>query len=109
MKQYCSVTTTQDLCKELKPYFQSLHTIPYNRFNRENTVWWLSPGSDVPAYRFPKFAVMPPESDCPDQFFVGIYIEKGVSEVYANTVGYAKHLILGASWAWNTIWKRAID
>lgn len=101
MELNCTVTTTQDLCMELKTYFTDLHALPYNRFNRNNTVWWLSPGSAIPAYRFPKFAVLPPEAEMPDQLFVGIYIEKGVSEAYAKTVGYTKPLILRPDWAWH--------
>ena len=99
----CKTTTTQALCNALKPYFKELHQLPYNRFNRENTVWWLSPGSDVPAYRFPKFALLPPDADTPDQLFAGIYIEKGVSEDYAKAVKYSKHHILGADWAWHNL------
>ncbi len=99
----CKITTTHDLCMELKPYFADLHPLPYNRFNRENTVWWFSPASEIPAYRFPKFAIMPPEAEAPDQLFIGIYIEKGVGEEYAKTVGYAKTHTLGANWAWHTL------
>ena len=96
-----SAVTTRELCKELKPYFGGLSSLPYNRYNSDNTVWWLSPGPQVPAYRYPKFAVMPPEPDAPEQLFIGIYIEKGVSDAYARAVGYSKHHVLDKDWAWH--------
>ena len=99
----CDVTTTHELCKSLKQNFTDLQMLPYNYHQPNNTVWWLSPSSEKPAYRFPKFAVLPPESDAPDQIFVGLYIEKGVDEVYAKAVGIAKTHIIDSSWAWHRL------
>jgi hypothetical protein len=98
-----NVTTTHDFCKSLKKYFSNLHMLPYNYHQPNNTVWWLSPSSEKPAYRFPKFAILPPEDDASDQLFIGLYIEKGVNEDYAKTVGIAKTHIIGTNWAWHTL------
>ncbi|MEI6214972.1 MAG: hypothetical protein WCP10_12775 [Desulfuromonadales bacterium] len=96
-----TTTTTHEFCKALKPYFSDLNMLPYNYHQPDMSVWWLSPSSAKPAYRFPKFAVLPPEADSPDSLFSGIYIEKGVDEIYAKSVGIAKTHTLDKDWAWH--------
>ena len=97
----CLNISTKDLCKAIRPYFSDLHSLPYNFHSSEDTVWWLSLATEIPAYRFPKFAIFPPEPEAPDDLFVCLHVEKGVDETYARSVGLSKPHIIGPAWAWH--------
>ena len=97
----CKNVSTKDLCKAIRPYFSDLHSLPYNFHSSEDTVWWLSLATEIPAYRFPKFAIFPPEPEAPDDLFVCLHVEKGVDETYARSVGLSKPHIIGLTWAWH--------
>lgn len=102
MKLLCQDTTTKALSKNLLAHFKGLHMLPYN-YNRreESSVWWLTTAERNPAYRFLKFVVLPPDFGNPDEFFFGIYVEKGIGATYGKEGRISNDYILSPVWAWN--------
>lgn len=101
MTLLCQDMTTHDLCKKLLANFEGLHMLPYNYHRTESSIWWLTTATHNPAYRFLKFVVLPPDYGNPDEFFIGIYVEKGIGENYGREGKISKDFILGPTWAWN--------
>jgi len=75
---------------------------PWNRFEPENTRWWLVPSADWPAYHHGKLS-FDPTDDKAKVVYCGFDIEKGfgpiVSEGYPST--RQRKLIMRDSWTWN--------
>ncbi len=74
---------------------------PWNKFDPDNTFWWLVPHTEWPAYNHGKFFFSPDRA--PKGFlFCGLHIEKGldpkVSEAYPSRAG--KRLIMTDDWNW---------
>ena len=74
---------------------------PWNKFDPENTFWWLVPETKWPAYNHGKFFFTPDRA--PKGFlFCGLHMEKGldpsVSEAYPSRGG--KRLIMHDDWTW---------
>lgn len=72
---------------------------PYNRFKPEETIWWLVPTTDWPAYHLPKIII----SKEKDEYCLGLYVEKGHGYVVA-TVDESKKIkssIMDKSWFWD--------
>lgn len=103
MNLTCQDMTTKELCQKLLLNFQGLHMLPYNYNNREeSSIWWLTTATRNPAYSFLKFVVLPPDYGNPDEFFFGIYVEKGVGATYGREGKISQDYVLGPTWAWNS-------
>jgi len=76
---------------------------PWNRFERENTRWWLVPSSDWPAYHHGKVSFDPTDKEA-NVLYCGFDVEKGfapiVSEAYPST--RQRKLLLRDSWTWHS-------
>jgi hypothetical protein len=75
---------------------------PYNRFAPDETIWWLVPSSDWPAFKFGKL-FFEPRADrmpggSPESIYVGFYVEKGLSPVTGNV--YPRSWIMDEEWFW---------
>jgi hypothetical protein len=57
---------------------ERLYLLPYNRYDSDDTEWWLSPEPENPAFKYGKILVARPARDRPDDLFVGLAFEKGV-------------------------------
>ena len=69
--------------KIAKRYGGILTARPYNRFEPENTTWWLVPTTDWPAYRLPKILISKEKND-ENLYHIGLYAEKGHGHVVAE-------------------------
>lgn len=75
---------------------------PWNRFAPEDTLWWLIPSADWPAYPYGK-GVFRQSRWRPDHVQCGLHVEKGfdpiVGSVYHSLVTSGH--ILGKHWTWH--------
>ena len=83
-----------------KDEFEKLILLPYNRFDPENSAWWLVPGIGNPAYKYTKYYFN--WGDMRRSLRVGIHAEKGlspeVSSAYPTSKGSTK--IMQKDWHW---------
>lgn len=74
---------------------------PWNRFEPENTDWWIVPSTDWPAYRYGK-AIFRHNVQFSGQVFCGLNVEKGFGrialEVYPELS--KRRLVIDETWAW---------
>lgn len=74
---------------------------PWNKFDPDNTLWWIVPAADWPAYRCGKFFFSPERAPI-DHLFCGLHIEKGldpkVAPAYPSAGG--RRLIMKENWTW---------
>lgn len=80
-------STLQDIGAELKlQHFPNLHSLPYNRFNlNQSEHWWLSPTRDKAAFPFGKIILTTDDSWVPPgQTFCGFNVEKGINSKLAQ-------------------------
>lgn len=75
----------------------------WNRFQPENTLWWLVPSTERPAYPHGKGIVSPGDSLRPDQVFCGMHVEKGFNPIVAEAYPRVRHYkqILEPTWSWH--------
>ncbi len=70
------------------PHSKKFTMRPWNQYRPENTIWWLVPTTQWPAYAFGK-AVIFREPD--NRLFYGLVVEKGldpkVRELYGSKKG----------------------
>lgn len=74
---------------------------PWNRFNPEDTDWWIVPSTDWPAYRYGK-GMLKPDVRFPDHILCGLYVEKGFAPLVLGAypeLGRRGHVI-DEGWAW---------
>lgn len=83
---------------------------PYNRFDPVDTIWWLVPDTDWPAYRYGK-AVLSPYLDGGAAILAGLHVEKGYHEVAAafRPDLHKRGMILSKTWAWHTKFLPSLD
>jgi hypothetical protein len=83
--------------------------LPWNRFALDNTMWWISPATDNPAFKYGKY-VFDPELSLAGGIFVGMHIEKGFGSVVSHVPGTnpQRHVIRN-DWTWNVFAKDAIS
>lgn len=83
---------------------EELHPLPFNRYDPDDTFWWLSPSTENPAYRFGKIGIAAREIVPPGELFVGLVIEKGVGEtaapMFADTAK-GRRWIMDDTWRWH--------
>jgi hypothetical protein len=72
---------------------------PYSQFDPANTIWWLIPSTDWPAYRFAKLFFLA-DRGAPI-LFSGIYIEKGLARAVAEAYHRRPAFAMDNSWAWH--------
>lgn len=76
---------------------------PWNKFDPDNTLWWIVPHTEWPAYRWGKFFFSPDHAP-KDFLFCGLHMEKGldprVADAYPSRGG--KSLIMRDDWAWHS-------
>lgn len=75
---------------------------PWNRFTPKDTIWWIVPSTDWPAYRYGKAMLRP------SRFFTGmveccLYVEKGfgptVGAIYPELMRQVS--VLDQTWTWH--------
>ena len=75
---------------------------PYNRFTPDDTIWWLVPSSEWPAYRFGKLFFEPRVERIlgrsSGSIYFGFYVEKGLSPVVGQI--YPPTWVMHADWFW---------
>lgn len=83
---------------------------PWNRFDPENSEWWIVPSADWPAYRYGK-GVFKPSERLPNWVLCGLYVEKGfdriVADAYPELIGRGH--IMDEYWTWTTFLEGLAD
>ena len=71
---------------------------PYNRHNPKNTIWWVVPGTDWPAYKYGKFIF----KDNGPNINIGLNVEKGFGQQAAAiyTKLTKKEMVINSDWLW---------
>ncbi|MBU0648551.1 hypothetical protein KJ969_00360 [Patescibacteria group bacterium] len=75
---------------------------PFNRFKPDNTMWWLTPTTEWPAYKYGKLFFQSRPERMPagkEGIYTGFNIEKGLSLRVANF--YHNSLIMKGDWLWD--------
>lgn len=76
---------------------------PWNRFEPENSLWWLVPDTGWPAYRHAKFYFAQSENDS-DLLEVGLHVEKGLGAGVKDAYpGRGASLIMDRDWCWHRL------
>jgi len=102
--EFASVEALADELRETAELFSGLDLWPqpWNRFERENTRWWLVPSAEWPAYHHGKLSFDPTDNQA-NVLFCGFDVEKGfapiVSDAYPST--RQRKLITRDSWTWH--------
>lgn len=106
-----NVATLQDAASDAlaaaprRTGLHGLHALPFNRFRREDTTWWLSPTAGNPAYRHGK-VVLTRRDATPGDVFVGLYVEKGVGPAAApayRDTARGRRYVMGSTWLWDRL------
>lgn len=75
---------------------------PFNRFEPDDSTWWLIPTGEWPAYKYGKIFFESRPERIPNQMkgvYAGFNLEKGLGQTVANF--YHKSLIMRNDWIWN--------
>ena len=102
----CIFKTPREACVVITKIFQAsksenkLFALPFNRFDPEKSIWWLSPSSANPAYKYGKFGFIPYENN---EILVGLYVEKGLGADYCSIAGSkaANRMVMDKDWLWH--------
>jgi hypothetical protein len=72
---------------------------PYNRYAPENSLWWLIPSTEWPAYKHGKVAISEEQKG---EMFFGINIEKAIGREAAACYQSkkAQKIIMDSEWCW---------
>ena len=87
----------------------NLFALPFNRFDPDNSIWWLSPSPENPAYKYGKFGFIPHDNN---EILIGLYVEKGLGADYCSIAGSkaANRMVMDKDWLWhNFIHKMGSD
>ena len=77
---------------------------PFNQFQPLDSMWWIIPSKDWPAFEKAKFCFFYKENKTSDtMLFSGIHIEKG------RTASLNSKQLMDHRWAWNSIVYKAAD
>ena len=75
---------------------------PYNLHDPSNTIWWLVPATEWPAYKYGKF-IFSPGKGTDEHIFCGADVEKGidpsVKDVYPKKL---RSFVIEDDWFWHT-------
>jgi len=99
-------STPKDLCYRIKQVceaeFIMLSARPWNRFGPDESLWWLIPSTDWPAYRYAKLYF---DWASPDHSALscGLHVEKGLDDTIQSAYLSKKgsKYIMGNDWAWH--------
>ena len=83
--------------------YGKLYMLPYNHYEPEMSVWWLSPSSSSPAYRHTKYYFgydQDEDGGRTGRLIAGIHAEKGLGEVTRDVYPGAR----GATWIMTKEW-----
>lgn len=77
---------------------------PYNRYAPENSLWWLIPSTDWPAYKYGKVTISEEQKG---ELFFGINIEKAIGREAAACYQSkkAQKIIMDSQWCWYDFFK----
>lgn len=99
--------TPKDLCYRVKQVcegeFNTLSARPWNKFEPAESLWWLIPATDWPAYRYAKLYF---DWTSPDHSALscGLHMEKGldpsIQSAYPSKMG--SRYIMESDWAWHS-------
>ncbi len=97
-----NLMSARELCHEIKPCFADLFVNCYNRFDADNSVYWLTPTGEIPSYKYAKFCFAPDDRYC-SVLLAGLALEKGLNPEYSAMFGKSqgKKLAMTSDWAWN--------
>jgi hypothetical protein len=81
-----------------------LFALPFNRYDPDQSIWWLSPSSENPAYKYGKFGFIPYEDNI---VLIGFYVEKGLGDEYCSIAGSkaALRMVMDKDWLWHDFLK----
>ena len=84
-----------------KEGWQQLSTRPWNRYDPDNTLWWIIPSAEWPAYKHGKL-FFSPERAPTGCLFCGLHVEKGLDPSIAGaySAGAGQRLIMKENWTW---------
>jgi len=71
------------------------YTMPYNRYQSDETDWWISSVPDNPAFAAAKVTCRRVDGD----FRIGLLIEKGVAP-HLKSIHMKKNEVMTSRWAW---------
>lgn len=81
--------------------FEKISARPWNKFDPDNTSWWVVPSTEWPAYKHGKLFFSPNRAP-ENSLFCGLHVEKGidakVESAYSSFQG--KRLIMKDDWCW---------
>lgn len=81
--------------------WRGLTVRPFNMYDPDNTLWWIVPHSDWPAFRYGKLCFYP-ERAISNSLFCGLNVEKGlppsVAPAYPSAAG--QRFIMKTDWTW---------
>lgn len=97
-------TASNNIMKELKNTgYDNFTRRPWNRFNHENTLWWLVPSKEWPSYKYGKIAILKEKGK--EDFRIGLHVEKGLSSLAGQMLptSVAEKLCIQSDWVWNNV------
>lgn len=89
-----------------RPTSQQLHARPFNHYEPEFSRWWLTPGSDWPAYPHSKLSIRKSPTS-PGEMYVGFYTEKGLDKSLARISEVQPTYIMQDDWYWHQFLREA--
>lgn len=107
MTIWCGFRNNQEMAKAVCEAAQQIEgkrytPRPWNRFEPENTDWWIVPTTEWPAYRYGK-GMFKRVDYLPGRLLICLYIEKGfapvVAEAYSSLA--TRGQILDDQWTWH--------
>lgn len=101
----CEFKSAREACVDIAKLFYSsknykrLIALPFNRYDPDQSIWWLSPSSENPAYKYGKFGFIPYDDN---MVLVGLYVEKGLGADYCSIDGSkaALRMVMDKDWLW---------
>ncbi len=101
-----SFETTEDAIEAVVAYSRDqgedfLAAVPFERFDRSDTTWWLVPSRKPPHYRYGKVAFV--SEGVPARAFVGFCVEKGLHGTAIATLARSVKAgyLMQEDWTWH--------
>ncbi|MHC1698957.1 MAG: hypothetical protein AB9919_13040 [Geobacteraceae bacterium] len=104
MSAKIATATSHELCTSVRHYFSDFAMNSYNRYDKNKAIWWLTPTSENPSYKYAKLCFMPDER-VENIMLTGLYVEKGLGKSYCEVYGAAKtkKLAMDGKWGWHRV------
>lgn len=104
LQPYCSYSSVRNAALDIHEYIaapkgKKYSARPYNRYGPEDSLWWLIPSTDWPAYRHGKITIFEEQKG---ELFFGINIEKAIGQEAAACYPSkrAQKIIMDKEWCW---------